>query len=150
MISPPQSLHLQIRRPRTQTHLGSCQAVFANHPERGELNQRPGFSVPFWQVLRKIFIFAQQPDGSQHRSERGGGEERGQDERSQRKLRGWGCGGGASEETMRQTDTAEKRLEQQGSLSSGDQAQNPASRSLQKQMNSENTKSQPQKVQGSL
>lgn len=48
MISPLQSLHLQIRRPRTQTHLGSCQAVFANHPERSELNQRLGFSVPFF------------------------------------------------------------------------------------------------------
>ena len=38
-----------------------------------------------------------------------------------------------------QTDPSGKRLEQWGSLSSGDQARNPAPRSLQKQMHSENT-----------
>lgn len=42
------------------------------------------FSAPFWQVL----ILMQPPDGSQHRPDRGGGEERGQDERSLRELRG--------------------------------------------------------------
>ena len=49
---------------------------------------------------------------------------------------------GSSEETARQTDAAAgKRLEQQGSLAAGDQAEDLAPRSLQKKMHSENKRS---------
>lgn len=91
------------------------------------MHQRQGFfSASFWQVLRKTLVFAQLPDGSQDRSERGGGEERGQDERSHRELRRlrWE---GATEEMAGQTgwggrtwegamDSAGKMAEQQGFL----------------------------------
>lgn len=93
MISPPQSLHLQIRRPRTQTHLGSCQAVFTKSPLRGsELNQRLGFSVPFFGKFSEKSLSLHSNQMVLNIDLKGGGEERGQDERAEAQRVGMGRG----------------------------------------------------------